>query len=44
VVLAEGMLFLELVKPEDDWWWCSDRIGNKPELDLYFWVSLWWVE
>jgi hypothetical protein len=34
VVLVEGMLFVDLVKAEDGWLWCSDRIGNKPELEL----------
>jgi hypothetical protein len=25
------MFFVELVKVEGDWLWCSDRIGCKPE-------------
>jgi hypothetical protein len=37
VALLEGILFVELVKVEDDWLWCSDMIGNKLELGLgYF--------
>jgi hypothetical protein len=34
VELVEGRLFVELVKAVGDWLWCSDRIGNRPELDL----------
>jgi hypothetical protein len=34
MLLAEGMLFVELVKVMNDWLWHSDRIGNKPDLGL----------
>jgi hypothetical protein len=34
VELAEGMLFVELMKTGDDWLWHSDRTDNKPELFL----------
>jgi hypothetical protein len=34
VALPEGMLFVKLVKVEDDWLWCSDMTDNKPELEL----------
>jgi hypothetical protein len=37
VAVPEGMLFGELAEAEDDWLWCSDMAGNKPELGLgYF--------
>jgi hypothetical protein len=29
--LADGMLFVKLVKPEGGLLWHNDRIGNKPE-------------
>jgi hypothetical protein len=37
MVLADGMLFLELAKLEDGWLWYSGMIGNKSERGLgYF--------
>jgi hypothetical protein len=32
VLLAEGMLFVELVNVKDDWLWRNDRIGNISEV------------
>jgi hypothetical protein len=40
VALLEGILFVELVKVEDDWLWCSDMIGNKLELGLGYFCRL----
>jgi hypothetical protein len=34
VVLAEGMLFMELAKAKDGWLWHSGMIDNKPKLRL----------
>jgi hypothetical protein len=37
VILAEGMLFLELAKVKDGWLWYSGMIGNKSERGIdYF--------
>jgi hypothetical protein len=33
-VLAEGTLFMDLVKVADSWLWHSDMIGSKPELEI----------
>jgi hypothetical protein len=30
MVLAEGMLFMELAKVKGDWLWHNDRIGSMP--------------
>jgi hypothetical protein len=32
VVVVDDMLFLELVKDEDDWLWHNGRIGSMPEV------------
>jgi hypothetical protein len=34
VELADGMLFVELMKAGGDWLWCSDMIDNKSEFAL----------
>jgi hypothetical protein len=44
MILMKGILFVELVKPEDGWLWRSDRVDNKSELGFDCLVSLWWKE
>jgi hypothetical protein len=34
VALPKGMLFVELVKAQDGWLWCSGMTGNKLEVGL----------
>jgi hypothetical protein len=40
VVLAEGILFMELAKVEGDWLWRSGRTGTKPELGFDYFGKL----
>jgi hypothetical protein len=40
VELAEGMLFVELVKAMGGWWWHSGRIDNKPEFSPGYFSGL----
>jgi hypothetical protein len=39
VELAQGMLFVELVKDGGGWLWCNDRVDNKLKLVLGYWLG-----
>jgi hypothetical protein len=40
MVLAEGILFVKLMKVDDDWLWHSGRTGSKPELEFGYFGKL----